>query len=512
MSLRDAVFAGLILLVTLMGFVAARWGAANLHRLDEWALGGRRFGTVVSWFLLGGDLYTAYTFIAVPALIYGAGALGFYAVPYAAIAYPLGFVVMSRFWSVARNRGYLTAADFVRDRFGDRTLEVAVALTGVLALLPYIALQVVGMKAVFMHLGGVFGLGNGELSLTVAFVLLAAYTYTSGLRAPAAIAFVKDTLIYATVVAAIVLIPPRLGGWAHIFSASAAALARQAKPGSILLAPPLGVTYATMALGSSLALFIYPHSITSVLAAKSRAVVQRNMALLPIYSIMLGFLALLGYCALAAGIRTTNGNLVIPTLLTRFFPDWLAGAALAAIVIGALVPAAIMAIGSANLFASNIFKEFRPDRVHGSAHLPRLLALALLLFALGFVIFVPTRYAINLQLLGVIWMVQIVPAFILGLYTRALHPKALLLGWVAAMATATWMAAGTITSSGSLSPNITFIYWGHPISAFIALYGLAINLAVAVVASLALRVLRVAPGVDATTVADYTEAPSSAVL
>ncbi len=504
MTLRDEVFAGLILLVSAMGFVAARWGGANLQRLDEWALGGRRFGTIVSWFLIGGDLYTAYTFVAVPALIYGAGALGFYAVPYAAIAYPFGFVVMSRFWTVARNRGYVTAADFVRDRFGDRSLEIAVALTGVLALMPYVALQVVGMKAVFVHLGGAFATGNGELALTVAFVLLAAYTYTSGLRAPAAIAFVKDTLIYATVIAAIVIIPPRLGGWAHIFSASSAALAARPKPASILLQPQLAVAYATMALGSCFALFIYPHSITSVLAAKSRVVVQRNMALLPVYSLMLGFLALLGYCALAAGIKTTNGNVVVPTLLTMFLPNWFAGAALAAIVIGALVPAAIMAIGSANLFANNVFGEFTPRRAQGSAHLSKLLALALLLFALGFVVFVPTKYAINLQLLGVIWMVQIVPAFVLGLYTRALHPKALLLGWIVAMATATWMAVSTVTSTGSLSPNITFTYWSHPVTAFIALYGLAINLAVTIAATALFSLLRIRRAPDATSPRDYS--------
>ncbi len=466
--------------------------------------GRRRFGTVVSWFLIGGDLYTAYTFIAVPALIYGAGALGFYAVPYAAIAYPFGFLVLSRFWSVARARGYVTAADFVRDRFGDRALEVAVALTGVLASMPYVALQVVGMKAVLMRLGGAFALGNGELALTVAFVLLAAYTYTSGLRAPAMIAFVKDTLIYATVIAAIVIIPAKLGGWGHIFNVSAAVLAARPKPSSIFLTPQLQVAYATMAFGSCLALFIYPHSITAILAAKSKQVVQRNMMLLPIYSLMLGFLALLGYCAIAAGIKTTDSSSVIPRLLTSFFPDWLAGAALAAIVIGAIVPAAIMAIGSANLFASNIFGEFRPDRTRGSAHLPRLLALALLLFALGFVVFVPTAYAINFQLLGVIWMVQIVPAFVLGLYTRALHPKALLLGWLVAMIVATTMAASTAVGGGGISANITLHLFGTSVTGFIALYGLAVNLVIAIAASFALWMLRVSPGVDATRAADYS--------
>lgn len=502
-TVRNEVFAGLVALVSLIGFLAARWGSGNLRHLDEWALGGRRFGTIVSWFLIGGDVYTAYTFIAVPALVYGAGALGFYAVPYAAIAYPFAFVVLSRFWNVARARGYVTSADFVRERFGNRSLEMAIAATGVLASLPYIALQVVGMKAVLVHLGGAFAVSNGELALTIAFVLLAAYTFTSGLRAPAAIAFVKDTLIYATVVAAIVIIPAKLGGWGHVFDAAGAALAARAKPASILLAPSQQIAYATMAFGSSLALFVYPHSITSVLAAKSRAVVQRNMALLPIYSVMLGFLALLGYCAVAAGISTKDTSSIIPLLLDRYFPPWLSGVALAAIVIGALVPAAIMAIGSANLIANNIFRGFDSGRAHGDAHLSKLLTLSMSAFALCFVIFVPTAYAINFQLLGGIWMVQVLPAFALGLYTRAFNPAALFAGWLAAMTASTAMAVATAAGGHGISPNVTFVFFGQPVTAFIALYGLAINLAVCSVLSPVFALLRLGKGTDATTAADY---------
>ena len=81
MSSGAIVLLALVGAVTIMGFLAARWGGANLNSIEEWALGGRGFGTIVSWFLLGGDLYTAYTFIAVPALVYGVGALGFFAVP-----------------------------------------------------------------------------------------------------------------------------------------------------------------------------------------------------------------------------------------------------------------------------------------------------------------------------------------------------------------------------------------------------------------------------------------------
>src|SRR5665213_2194894 len=196
-----AVFVALFLLVTVLGFYAARWRRGDLTQLDEWGLGGRRFGTVIVWFLLGGDLYTAYTFIAVPALVFGAGAVGFFAIPYAAIAYVFMFMAFPRFTSVAHAKGYVTGADFVRGRFGSRSLALAIAVTGIVATMPYIALQLVGIEVVLAGLGV-----HGEWPLVIAFVLLAAYTYASGLRAPAMIAVVKDVLIYATIIAAIIVI------------------------------------------------------------------------------------------------------------------------------------------------------------------------------------------------------------------------------------------------------------------------------------------------------------------
>src|ERR671928_469326 len=183
-----------------MGFAAARWRRAqSLMHLDEWGLGGRSFGSWITWFLLGGDLYTAYTFVAVPALMFGAGAAGFFAVPYTVIIYPLAFLVLVRLWSVSHRHGFVTPADFVRARFGSPTLALLVALTGIVATMPYIALQLVGIEAVLKTMGIA-----GEWPIIIAFAVLAAYTYQSGLRAPALIAFVKDALIYLVVIVAII--------------------------------------------------------------------------------------------------------------------------------------------------------------------------------------------------------------------------------------------------------------------------------------------------------------------
>lgn len=500
MSSGAFIFAALVLAVTVLGFLAARWGHSKMNTLEEWALGGRRFGTLVSWFLLGGDLYTAYTFIAVPALAYGAGALAFFAVPYTTIAYPLVFLIMARFWTVAKRRGYITTADFVHDRFGSRPLEVAVAITGVLATMPYIALQLIGMQAVLERTGIAPSHESALVFLVAAFVLLAAYTFTSGLRAPAMIAFVKDALIYLTVIVALIVIPAKLGGWSHIFASAQSALALKPKPGAIIIGPNMYFAYASLAFGSALALFIYPHSVTSVLSAKSANVIRRNCALLPLYSLLLTFIALLGYCALAAGIAVKDNNQAIPELFVRFFPNWFAGVAFAAIVIGALVPAAIMSIGSANLFASNILQSFRARQTRPSSELgtARYVALCVLAGAFCIAVFVKPVFAIDFQLLGGAWILQIFPAVILGLYTRRLHPAALLAGWAVGMTAATWMVVST-----GFSAVFPLHLGAAVVPGAIVLYSLLANLIVTVLLTWVLNLAKADAGSDLTTAADY---------
>src|SRR5689334_5628099 len=300
------VFVVLFGVVTIVGFLAAHWRRADLDVLHEWGLAGRRLGTLISWFLLGGDLYTAYTFVAVPALVFGVGAIGFFAVPYTIVVYPLVFLVAPRLWSVSHRHGYVTPADFVRGRHGSATLALGIAVTGIVATMPYIALQLVGIEAVLKTIGI-----KGEWPLIIAFAILAAYTYSSGLRAPALIAFVKDALIYLVVIVAVIYIPIKLHGFGDIFAAADKKFAATPSPPAdgTLLANTQTLGYATLAFGSALALFLYPHSVTGVLASRSRNTIKRNMAALPAYSIVLGLIAMLGFMAIAAGIKPlTSGG------------------------------------------------------------------------------------------------------------------------------------------------------------------------------------------------------------
>ena len=511
------------LTVTLVGFGAARWRPAEdpMH-LNEWGLGGRGFGTFVSWFLLGGDIYTAYTLIAVPALVYATGAAGFYALSYSIMVFPIVFIFAPRLWSVARAHGYVTPAEFARGRFGSQGLGLAVTVTGILASMPYIALQLVGIESVLTVMGVGGASTNAfikDLPLIIAFIVLAAYTYLAGLRAPALIAFVKDTLVYVTVIVAVLYIPSKLGGWAHIFGAASAHLKTvnpsTGKPyGSLVVLPAGEWAYATLALGSALALFMYPHVVTGVLAAKRRDVIRRNLAALPAYTLVLGFIALFGYMARAvpavnAGVKAGGNNtqLSVPLLFEHVFPSWFAGIGYSTIVIGALVPAAIMSIAAANLFTRNIYKEFlRPNATPAQeTRVARLASLLMKLGALGFALELNRSFSINLQLLGGVWIVQTFPAIVIGLYTRWFHRFALVIGWAAGMAYGTIEAWRTPGNGQAHFGASTAPILGHV--TYIAIAALVINLVVTVVLTLLFRLARLPDGYDETRSADYTVDP-----
>jgi solute:Na+ symporter, SSS family len=509
-ELQFVIVAALFVLVSMLGFVAVRWRRAkSLDDLDEWGLGGRKFGGWITWFLLGGDIYTAYTFVAVPGLVFGLGAIGFFAVPYTIIVYPMVLLAAIRIWSVAHRHGFVTPADFVRGRHGSSSLALAIAVTGIVATMPYIALQLVGIEAVFKTIGV-----TGHLPIIIAFAVLAAYTYQSGLRAPALIAFVKDTLIYIVVIVAVIVIPINLGGFDNIFSAADEKFSSpELSNDGLLLSDAATLGYSTLAFGSALALFLYPHTMTGLLAARSRNTVKRNMAALPAYTLMLGLLALLGYMAIAAGVQPIgdDANTIVPVLFDNQFPDWFAGIAFGAIAIGALVPAAIMSIAAANLFARNIYKEYlkRDATPQQEARVSRWTSVGVKLGALLVVLSLDPQFSIDLQLIGGVIIIQTLPALVLGLWRTFAHRWALLAGWAAGMVSGLLMLYDTPNPAtgqehfGGAQYALSSFGLDTEMTVYTGILALALNLAIVVVGSFVLRALGAPDGKDVTRPEDY---------
>jgi SSS family solute:Na+ symporter len=523
-----AIFTVLFGVATSLGFYAARWRARSpLDHLDEWGLGGRKFGSWITWFLIGGDIFTVYTFVAVPALAFGAGAMGFFALPYTVLVYPLVFLPLVRLWSVSRVHRYVTPADFVQGRYGSATLALLVALTGIVATMLYIALQLAGLEAVLRTMGLNWTGLPGHAPLLVAFVIVAAYTYRSGLRAPALIAVVKALLIYPVIISAVIILPMKLGGWGSIFDAANARSATTPSPSDgIVLGAHNQMQYVTLALCSALALFLYPHALTPVFASSNRDVIKRNMVWLPIYSLVLGLFALLGYAAIAAHaepiVNAANGrpdfNTVIPMLFERQFPSWFAGIAFAAIGIGALVPASIMSIAAANLWTRNVYKAYlrRGATAEQETMQSKVASLGMKFGAVALILLIDPQYSINLQLIGGVIILQTLPIVAIPLYTRWFHIWGLTAGWAVGLTWGLWLlysipnpitgaghVGGTALEMGGLSilgwqpfmGSKTQIYAG-----FIALIG---NLVVAVVVTVILRHRGVTNGSDETETDDY---------
>ncbi len=385
--------------------------------------------------------------------------------------------------------------------------------------MPYIALQLVGIQAVLTVMGVGTTSGNTfvkDLPLFIAFLVLAIFTFVSGLRAPALIAFIKDTLVYLMIIVAVLYLPTRVGGWVAAGEAHLKAInPATGKPNGVFI-PTSGnsqLAFSTLALGSALALMVYPHAVTGVLSTTRRDIIKRNMALLPLYSIMLAFIALLGYVAVADKVtaanvkKANNAQLAVPYLFQHLFPSWFAGIAFAAIVIGALVPAAIMAIAAANLFTRNIFREFfKPDAgPRLETRVSQWVSLLVKLGALLFAIELPKTFSINLQLLGGIWILQTFPSIVFGLFTRWFHRWALLTGWLAGMIYGTIAAYNVSTPTTSHWAGSVNTLWGH--TYYIGLTAIILNIAVSAVLTLVLRAARVPAGTDETLPRQYTADP-----
>jgi len=473
-------FLGLFALFIVLGFYGKYWRRGNLNDTHEWSLAGRKLGTTLVFFLLGADIYTAYTFVAIPSGVFAKGSLYFFAIPYVALAFGVALVTMPRLWALAKEKGYITASDFIKDRFGSTTLAVLIAITGIVSLLPYIALQIVGMQSVLIVM--LSGITNShtvqEISLLVAFVILAAFTYTSGLRGATLTAVLKDILIWITVIAVIIVVPLSIsGGFGTAF--------RDVKPSYVTVPNSLITGYATLVLGSALALYLYPHAINGVLSSETVHKLRKSTALLPLYGIGLAIMALMGILIYAVPSamnflshfpESSRGILVVPSLILYTMPPWFTGIALLGIFIGGLVPAAIMAMSQANLLTRNIIKEIRPNTSASSeTRITKISSTVFKFVALGFVFTIPATYAISLQLLGGILITQILPAVFFGLYIKSLRKEALIAGLLVGIFSGIFMLGYTNHFGALVSSLFNIPIFG---SLYIAVVALSFNLAI----------------------------------
>lgn len=522
MDTATVVFLGLFAVMVVLAFLGTRWRrpATNLNNLEEWGVGGRAFGNWVTWFLIGGAAYSAYTFVALPAYAWGNGAMAFYAVPYALLATPLVYFVATRSWSVAHAHGFVTLAEFARARFGSRPLALAVALISIVATLPYLAVQLVALEAVFKVIGV-----EGEWPLLAALAVISIPTFRGGLRAPALLSIAKDILLVWLVLSA-VLVVAMSGGWGQVFDAADMRFTRDPNPASnLLLTGSEPWTYLTLAVASTLSLFAYPHMITAILAAKDRGTIRRNAAALPVYCLALGLMALLGFFAVAKNVFPidadpavgnfgTDYNTIAPMIFNDRFPAWSAGIAYATIAVAALIPAAVMSIGAANLFTRAIYMEYIRPRATAREEtlVSRWTSLFVKIGAAGVVLVVTPSFSLDLQTIGGVLILQILPTVFFGLMTGWFHRWALMVGMLGGLAWSLYLLyetpkviGGQVVGEhfGGSTMALSRIGLDSDVNVYIGFITLLANLLVVGLLSAILKLFHASPNLDHTRPEDY---------
>ena len=142
MNTAMVIILGVIFISAFVGIYAGRRVKMNL---ENWIVGGRKFGIIIIWLLMAGEIYTTFTFLGASGWAYSKGAPAYYILAYGALAYTLSFFILPALWRIGKKHGLHTQPDFFIKRYESRALGVFVALVGVFSIIPYLQLQLAGL-------------------------------------------------------------------------------------------------------------------------------------------------------------------------------------------------------------------------------------------------------------------------------------------------------------------------------------------------------------------------------
>ncbi|HJV17557.1 MAG TPA: sodium:solute symporter [Bacillales bacterium] len=420
----------IVLVVVFIGFMAGR-SKESRSSVEEWSVGGRRLGALFVWFLIGADIYTAYTFLGLTSSAFKGGSIAFFATPYVVLAYPLAYFFLPKIWKVASVHKFTTLADYIKGRFDSRLFSVLIAINGVLMLIPYIDLQLSGIQDTLEVAGKSYI--NVTFVVIVSFLLVAFYTFFSGIKAPTYTAILKDILVWVIMLYMVITIPMiHFDSWANMVNT---AVNQAPQMLTLPKSGPRGIFwFSTAALISALALFMWPHTVTGTLSSKSGDSLRKNAIVLPFYNIVLMLVTFLGITAFLVDPVGTDPRFAFLELIRLSYGGVMQGFAYSTIALASLVPCSIMAIGASSLFANNIYRDIINPNASPSKMIAvtRYMVFVVIGLALLFGLLFPSAL-ISLQLMGVSGIVQIFPAVVFSLYWRNLSKEAALTGFLAGM-------------------------------------------------------------------------------
>jgi len=433
-----AIIFGTIALSALVGVYAGRRMTMNL---ENWTVGGRRFGIVLIWLLMAGEVYTTFTFLGASGWAYGKGAPTYYILIYGTLAYTLSYFILPKLWRLGKRHGLHTQPDFFVKTYGSRALGVVVAVIGILSILPYLQLQLTGLGMI-VEIGSE-GAIPSKAAIVLAFILTCAFVYTSGIRGSAWVSVIKDVMMIAAV-AIVGFGVPRIhfGGIGRMFKALIAE-----KPGHLVFpgaAPSMDVLWVmSTVLLTGMGFYMWPHIFGSAFSAKSERIIRRNAIIMPLYQLPILLVLMVGFTALLVLPGLKNPDTSFLSLVEKTYPPWFLGFVGAAGAVTAMVPASILLLFAATLLAKNVYQAvFEPGAGEAKVmRLSRAMVIVIGAAALVLSLYFPNAL-VNLLLIGYDGVSQFFPGVVLGLFWKKTSRAGIFAGLIAGIAVASILVFG----------------------------------------------------------------------
>ena len=416
---------------TLLGIYAGRHVKMSL---EMWTVGGRQFGVVLMWLLMAGDIYTTFTFLGAAGWTYSKGAPAYYILIYSTLAYVISFFLLPSLWEAGKKFGMHTMPDFFVSRYRNRFLGIAVAVIGIVSILPYLQLQLTGLGIIVQVAS--HNAISANKAILISFMLTCVFVFTSGIRGIAWVSVVKNIMMISAVVVVGIGIPYYYyGGIGKMFHVLINEKAHH------LIFPGSTTNYSTLwvmstVLLTSMGFYMWPHNFGTVFSARNASTIKRNAIIMPFYQIPLLLILCVGFTALLVIPGLKNSDMALLEIVKKTFPDWFLGFVGAAGAVTAMVPAAILILSASTLFSKNIFKDgFNPKASETSViNLSRIMAIVITALALFLSITLPSTL-VRLLLIGFNGVAQFFPGVVLGLFWKRITANATIAGMIAGICT-----------------------------------------------------------------------------
>ena len=416
--------------------------------LEQWSVGGRGFGSIIVFLLLAGEIYTTFTFLGASGYAYSNGGASFYILCYGALAYVFSYWLAPAIWRYGSKEKLVSQPDWFSRKYHSRNLSLIVTLIGVVAMIPYLELQLTGLGIIIEETS--YGAIPRSLSIVLGGLAMATYVVISGIHSAAWNAVIKDILVLLVVVFIGIYLPLHYFGGIGTMFANVEAQA----PGFLQLHEPVHDSgwFITSILLSALGFFMWPHYFAAVYSCKHPKTFRRNAMFLPLYQLVLLFVFFVGLTAFLAVPGLSNGDLSLLRVTRDALPPVVVGLVGAAGLFCALVPGSMLLTTSATMLAKNVYKEIFP-RSSGAqvALVAKVMVPVVTLIAL-YLTFKGGEAIVNLLLLGYAFVTQLFPSMVMSLHRHnPVNKWGAGAGMVVGAVIVAWLTLGSYTV-GSVLP------------------------------------------------------------